>query len=87
VVAAIAAVDGEVLSDPEVISRGIGSLDDDPELVDDIVELVEDTLAEAAKAGVREVDLIQADLHDRVAKFIHRELKRRPLVVPVVSEV
>lgn len=87
VVAAIAADDGEVLSDPEVISRGIGSLDDDPDLVDDIVELVEDTLADAAKSGVREIDLIQADLHDRVAKFIHRELKRRPLVVPVISEV
>ena len=87
VVAAIAADDGEVLSDPEVISRGIGSLDDDPELVEDIVELVEDTLADAAKSGVREIDLIQADLHDRVAKFIHREIKRRPLVVPVISEV
>jgi ribonuclease J len=87
VVAAIAADDGEVLSDPEVISRGIGSLDEDPELVEDIVELVEDVLADAAKSGVREIDLIQADLHDRVAKFIHRELKRRPLVVPVISEV
>ena len=86
VVAAIGADDGELLSDPEVIARGIGSIEDDPELADEIAELVEDVLNECAKSGVREIDLIQADLHDRVAEFIHRELKRRPLIVPVVSE-
>lgn len=87
VVAAIGADDGELLSDPEVIARGISSIEDDPELVDEIAGLVEDVLDESAKSGVRELDLIQADLHDRVAGFIHRELKRRPLIVPVVSEV
>ena len=86
VVAAIGADDGELLSDPEVIARGIGSIEDDPELADEIAELVEDVLNECAKSGVREVDLIQADLHDRVAEFIHRELKRRPLIVPVITE-
>ncbi|MGA1212991.1 MAG: hypothetical protein ACO3ZZ_04590 [Solirubrobacterales bacterium] len=30
---------------------------------------------------------MQADLHDRVAEFIHSELRRRPLIVPVISEV
>ena len=87
VVAAIGADDGELLSDPEVIARGIGSIEDDPELADEIAELVEGVLDECAKSGVREADLIQADIHDRVAEFIHRELKRRPLIVPVVSEV
>jgi ribonuclease J len=87
VVAAIGADDGELLSDPEVIARGIGSIEDDPELADQIADLAEDSLADSARAGVREVDLIQADLHDRVAEFIHRELRRRPLIVPVVSEV
>ncbi len=87
VVAAIGADDGELLSDPEVIARGIGSIEDDPELADQIADLAEDSLADSARAGVREIDLIQADLHDRVAEFIHRELRRRPLIVPVVSEV
>ncbi len=87
VVAAIGADDGEVLSEPEVVSRGIGSLDDDPELAGEIAEIVEDTLAAAARSGNREIDLLQSDLHDAVAGFIHRELKRRPLIVPVVTEV
>ncbi|MBU3691282.1 MAG: ribonuclease J [Solirubrobacterales bacterium] len=87
VVAAIGADDGEVLSEPEVVSRGIGSLDDDPELAGEIAEIVEDTLVAAARSGNREIDLLQSDLHDAVASFIHRELKRRPLIVPVVTEV
>ena len=36
---------------------------------------------------VREIDLIQEDLHDDIAEFVWKKLKRRPLVLPVVVEV
>jgi ribonuclease J len=87
VVATIAGDDGEVVSDPELIARGVPGLEDDDELVDELHDLIEDSLDRAAEAKVREIDLIQQDLHDAVAGFIHKRLKRRPMVVPVVVEV
>lgn len=86
-VATIASDDGELVVDPEVIARGISSLEDDSRLLDEIAELVEDSLADSADAGVKDLDLIQTDLHDRVAGFIHKRLKRRPMIVPVITEV
>jgi ribonuclease J len=86
-VATIASDDGELVVDPEVIARGISSLEEDSRLLDEIAELVEDSLADSADAGVKDLDLIQTDLHDRVASFIHKRLKRRPMIVPVITEV
>ena len=86
-VATIAADDGEMIVDPEVIARGISSLEEDSDLLDEIADLLEDSLADSAEAGVRNLDLVQSDLHDRVAGFIHKRLKRRPMIVPVITEV
>lgn len=88
VVATIAADDGEVIADPELITRGTSVLgDDDADILNELTDLVEDTLERAADAKVRNHDLIQSDLHDAVAGFIHKRLKSRPMVVPVVVEV
>ena len=87
IVATIAAEDGEVVVDPEIISRGIVALDEEIGLNDELKDLVEDSLEKSADARVRNHDLIQSDLHDAVAGFIHKRLKRRPMVVPVVVEV
>ena len=86
-VATIAADDGELVVDPEVIARGISSLEDDSDLLAEIADLVEDSLGDSVDSGVKDLDLIQGDLHDRVASFIHKRLKRRPMIVPVITEV
>ncbi|MDQ5894987.1 MAG: ribonuclease [Actinomycetota bacterium] len=86
-VATIAADDGEIVSDPELIARGVPGLEDDVQLVDELHDLIEDSLERAAESKVRDHDLIQQDLHDAVARLIHKKLKRRPMVVPVVVEV
>jgi ribonuclease J len=87
VVATIAGDDGEVVADPEVIFRGVPFLEEAGDLVEDLRDVVEDCLEAAAKAGNRELDLIQEDLHDAVAGFVYDRLRRRPMVLPVVVEV
>jgi ribonuclease J len=87
VVATISGDDGEVVADPEVIFRGVPFLEEADELVEELRDLIEDSLEEAGKAGTREVQLIQEDLHDAVASFVYERLRRRPMVLPVVVEV
>ncbi len=87
VVATIASDDGSVVADPEVIFRGVAFLDEADALVEELRDVIEDSLEDAAKAGTRELPLIQEDLHDAVAKLVYERLKRRPMVLPVVVEV
>jgi ribonuclease J len=87
VVATISADDGKVVADPEVIFRGVAFLEEAGGLVEDLQDVVEDTLEDAAEAKTRELHLIQEDLHDAVARFVYEKLRRRPMVLPVVVEV
>jgi ribonuclease J len=87
VVATISEQDGRSVVPPEVIFRGVPFVEQADELVEDIREAVEDSLAHAASDGVREVDMVQQQLHDDLAAFVYDRLKRRPMVLPVVVEV
>jgi ribonuclease J len=87
VVATIAGDDGAVVADPEVIFRGVAFLEEADSLVEDLKDLVEDQLEEAADAGRRETHLIEEDLHEAIGRFVWQRLRRRPMVLPVVIEV
>jgi ribonuclease J len=87
VVVTISNDDGSVVADPEVIFRGVAFLEEADALVEEISDLVEDQLEDAADKGNRETHLIEEDLHDSVGKFVFQRLKRRPMILPVVIEV
>ena len=87
VVATISAEDGSQVADPEVIFRGVPFGDEADGLHDELREVVSDTLADATEDNVREVALLQQDLHDDIAEFVYEKLRRRPLILPVVVEV
>ena len=87
VVATISSDDGSIVADPEVIFRGVAFLDEADSLVEDLKDLVEDQLDEAAKAGHRENHLVEEDLHDAIGKIVWQRLRRRPMILPVVVEV
>jgi len=87
VVVTISNDDGTVVADPEVIFRGVAFLEEADALVEELSDLVEDQLEDAAEKGTRESHLIEEDLHDSVGKFVFQRLKRRPMILPVVIEV
>jgi ribonuclease J len=87
VVATISAEDGAVVADPEVIVRAVALPDGEDALVEELKDVVEDCLEEAAEAGTREVHLIQEDVHDAIAKLLYGRLRSRPMILPVVVEV
>jgi ribonuclease J len=87
VVVTVSGDDGSIVADPEVILRGVAFLDDADSILEDLKDLVEDSLEDAADNGTREPDLIQEDLHDAIGKFVWQRLRRRPMVLPVVIQV
>jgi len=87
VVATVSEQTGESVVPPEVIFRGVPFIEQAGDLVAEIREEVERSLAGAARDGVREIDLLQQELHDDLAAFVYDRLRRRPMVLPVVVEV
>jgi ribonuclease J len=87
VVATISEQDGRSVAPPEVIFRGVPFLEQADDLIEEIRGSIDASLDQAARDGVREVDLLQQQLHDDLAAFVYDRLKRRPMVLPVVVEV
>jgi ribonuclease J len=87
VVATISSDDGAIVADPEVLFRGVAFLDEADALVEELKDVIEDCLEDAAGAGTRELHLIQEDVHDAVAGLVYEKLRRRPMIIPVVVEV
>jgi ribonuclease J len=88
VVATVDADDGSSVAAPELIFRGVPFMEDaDDTLLDEVRDVVEQSLARLADEGVTEPVLLQQDLHDDIAAFVYDRLRRRPMILPVVVEV
>jgi ribonuclease J len=87
VVATVSSDDGSSVAPPEVIFRGVPFVEEADAVVEEIREVVDRSLEEAARNDVTEIALLHEDLHDDVAEFVYERLRRRPMVLPVVVEV
>jgi len=89
VVVTIDSEDGSSVSAPEIIFRGVGFLEDEGAegLVDELRDVIESSLEGAATDGINDPALLQEDLHDDIAGFVYKRLRRRPMILPVVVEV
>ena len=89
VVATVSAEDGAMVAAPEIIFRGVPFLEEEAAdgLIDELRDVVEASLADAADDQVAEPVLLQQDLHEDIAAFVYDRLRRRPMILPVVVEV
>jgi ribonuclease J len=55
--------------------------------MDKTKKVAERTLEKLLDAGVRDKDQSKNAMRDDVAKFIFKETKRRPMILPVIMEV
>jgi len=87
VVATVSEQEGDTLAPAEVILRGVPVAGDEEKFVRKARGVVEDSLDRAADKDIHEVELLQQVLHDDLARFVYDELRRRPMILPVVVEV
>lgn len=87
IVATIDAVTGEVLSGPDVVSRGFVYVREAEELMDDVRNLALDTLDICAAHNVREWNTIKSKLRDDISRLLYERTKRSPMILPVIMDV
>jgi ribonuclease J len=87
VVVTVDAKTGEVLSGPEIITRGwIHAPDAEPLLAEGRAAVLE-ALEKAAAEGGHDFDTIRRKVRSALGKFVQERTRRRPMIVPVVMEV
>ncbi|MBC7263859.1 MAG: ribonuclease J [Chloroflexi bacterium] len=81
-VVAIAKDSGRIVSGPEIISRGFVYIPEAEDLLAGAKALVEQAVAKGGGA-----DAIGQRVREWLSKYAYEEIKRRPIVIPVVMEV
>jgi len=76
---------GAVIADPDVVSRGFTGLDESPDLRKRTAEALHKML-ERDRHPV-ETSALQEIVKDEISRFLYRETRQRPMVLPVVVEV
>lgn len=87
VTVAIDGVTREVVSGPDVISRGFVFVKESEELMSNIDRLVCDILEDCYIRNIRDFNGIKTKIKDGVAKFLYTKTHRSPMILPVILEV
>jgi len=77
---------GEIITGPEIITRGWVHATEAEELIDDARTAVVKAVGEVVESGSREADALRRAARRAVGKIVSERTKRRPMIVPVVME-
>jgi ribonuclease J len=87
VVVTVDARSGEVLSGPEIFTRGwIHAPDADPLLAEARARVLEE-LEQMAEEGGHDFETVRRKVRSALGRFVNERTRRRPMIVPVVMEV
>ena len=87
VIVTIDAKSGEVVTGPEIVTRGWVYAPEAEDLLEEAKETVRVSLAEAADEGATDFDTMRRHARRALGRFINDRTKRRPAIIPVVMEV
>ncbi len=88
-IAVVTSVDGEeglLLAGPEIVSRGFVYVKEAGDLLEDLRTLAKRTLSASLSRGA-DRNAVKLAVKDELSRFIYKETKRRPMILPVVLEV
>ena len=83
----IDSVTREVVSGPDVVSRGFVYVKESETLMNEITELVSDVLERCYIGNVRDWTTIKTKMKDGVSRFLYSRTRRSPMVLPIIMEV
>ena len=76
-----------LFSGPDIVSRGFVYVKESLDFMDKTKKIAERSLEKMLDAGVRDMAQIKNTMRDEVSRFIFKETKRRPMILPIIMEV
>lgn len=78
---------GEVISGPDVISRGFVYVRESENLMDEVKMVVKDIITTCEENGTTDWATIKGNLREDLKEYIFRKTKRNPMILPIIMDV
>lgn len=87
VVATIDSVTGEILSGPDIVSRGFVYVRESEDLMTEARDIAYESLSKCQTRHIHEWNMIKSRIRDDVSKLMYERTKRSPMILPIIMEV
>ena len=78
---------GEIVSGPDVVSRGFVYVRESETLMDDLKKIIRQEVKTFEEDGIRDWATIKSTLKDDLRDYIFQRTKRNPMILPIILEV
>lgn len=87
VVLTLEAGSNRLLSGPDIITRGFVYVKESDELMEEMQEVLEDTIMNLQDNGVTDWGKMKNSMKDALSGYVWKKMKRKPMILPVIMEV
>lgn len=77
----------EIISGPDVVTRGFVYVKESEELINEINELASNILDRCYYQNIKDWNTVKMKIKDGVSRFLFQRTKRSPMILPVIMEV
>lgn len=78
---------GTIVSGPDIVSRGFVFEDSSQDVINDVRELVYNSMRELDPEIIGDKALIQARIRSVLKKYLRNKMERKPMIMPIIFEV
>ncbi len=86
----VLALDGSVnqlVSGPDIVSRGFVYVRESDELMEEARSIIEDGILHCLDRGISDWGKIKSVIKDSLSEFVWKKTKRRPMILPIIMDV
>ena len=83
----ISAYDGELVSGPDIITRGFIYVKESEELMEELREVVLEAIDRCARKRIRDWTTLKSAIKNDLSGYLYKTTKRNPMILPVIMEV
>ncbi len=77
----------QILSGPDIVSRGFVYVREAENLMDECLEIVNIALDRLHDRGITDWGRIKSEIKDSLNDFLWKKTKRNPMILPIIMEV
>ena len=87
IVMAMDSATGEIVSGPDVVSRGFVYVRESENLMEDLKRFIREEVKKCEEKRIRDWSTIKSTLKDSLRDYIFQKTKRNPMILPIIMEV
>ena len=87
VVLALDSAGNQLVSGPDIVSRGFVYVRESDELMEEARSIIEDGILNCLDRGISDWGKIKSVIKDSLSDFVWKKTKRRPMILPIIMDI